>query len=330
MKIISSTGRDELAVVYIAQTSEGDLIEFVESLQPPKTREEKWVLIVSTLLGCPVDCKICDAGSYYHGRISKDGIFWQIDNMVTRRYTDRKIPSKQLKIQFARMGEPAFNMNVLEVIEEFDLYFDAPGFMPSISTIAPNGADKFFDELLRIKHSRFNKTNFQMQFSIHTTDEKLRNELIPVKKWDFKKISEFGEKFFIKGDRKITLNFAASNEYPILPQKLLKYFDPEKYLIKITPLNPTYNSQKENLTSYLTQTAEGNSSELVLDFKKCGYETIVSIGEPDENLIGSNCGQNILTHVLSNEKHSSGYTLMEKDIEMKLKVFRLRNEFGIG
>lgn len=319
MRIVSSTGRDDLAVVYIAQTAGGDLIEFVESLQPPKTREEKWVLIVSTLLGCPVDCRICDAGSYYHGRISKEGIFWQIDNLVTRRYLDRKIPSKQLKIQFARMGEPAFNMNVLEVIEEFDLYFDAPGFMPSISTIAPNSADKFFDELLRIKRSKFSNSNFQMQFSIHTTDEKARNELIPVKKWSFRKISEYGEKFYSTGDRKITLNFAASNQHPIVPEKLLRYFDPSKYLIKITPLNPTYNSRKEALTSYISDSETGEASLLVKNFRKCGYETVVSIGEPDENLIGSNCGQNILTHAVNPEKHSSGYSELDAELQIKLQ-----------
>lgn len=319
MKIISSTGRDDLAVVYIAQTSKGDLIEFVESLQPPKTREEKWVLIVSTLMGCPVDCRICDAGTYYHGRISKEGIFWQIDNMVTRRYPDRKIPSKQFKIQFARMGEPAFNMSVLEVIEEFDLYFDAPGFMPSISTIAPQSADKFFDELLRIKFEKYNKSNFQLQFSIHTTDSKSRDEVIPVKKWDFRKIGEYGEKFYSSGDRKITLNFAASNELPIVPEVMLEYFDPAKFLVKVTPLNPTYNSRRENLTSYITNAMAGESSELVKEFRECGYETVVSIGETDENLIGSNCGQNILTHAVNPEKHTYGYSEIDSELQTRLR-----------
>ena len=40
MKIITSTGKEELAVIYIAQAAGGNYVEFVESLQPPKTREE--------------------------------------------------------------------------------------------------------------------------------------------------------------------------------------------------------------------------------------------------------------------------------------------------
>ncbi len=319
MKIVSSTGRDDIAVVYLAQTSNGDLIEFVESLQPPKTREEKWVLIVSTLLGCPVDCQICDAGLYYHGRISKEGIFWQIDTMVTNRYPDRKIPSKQFKIQFARMGEPAFNMNVLDVIEEFELYFDAPGFMPSISTIAPKSSEAFFEKLLLIKNEKFNSANFQMQFSIHTTDEKKRNELIPVKKWNFREIGEYGNRFFKPGDRKITLNFAASNQYPINPKVLLDYFDPKVFLVKFTPLNPTYNSRKMQLTSLINEADYNVSSAFFEDFRKCGYEVIVSIGEIEENYIGSNCGQNILTHAINPEKHSSGYPVLDVELESKIQ-----------
>lgn len=319
MKIVSQTGNEELAVVYVAQTSGGDLLEFVESLQPPKPRQEKWVLIVSTLLGCPVDCRICDAGLYYHGRISKEGIFWQIDNLVTRRFPDRKIPSKQLKIQFARMGEPAFNMNVIDVIEEFDLYFDAPGFMPSISTIAPKSSDEFFERLLSVKNEKFNSANFQMQFSIHTTNERKRNELIPVKKWSFREIGEYGNRFFKQGDRKITLNFAASNQYPIEPVVLLDHFDPEKFLIKFTPLNPTYNSQKMNLTSLINETNIDNASSVLDDFRNCGYEVIISIGEIEENYIGSNCGQNILAHAINPVKLTSGYPVLNAELQLRIE-----------
>lgn len=319
MKIISSIGSEDLAIVYIAETAGGELMEFVESVQPPRSREEKWVLILSTLYGCPVNCPMCDAGSYYHGRISKDGIFAQIDAMVTKRYPDRKIPAKQLKVQFARMGEPSFNRNVLDVIEEFHYYFDAPGFMPSISTIAPNSAEDFFEELLRIKNERFNAANFQLQFSIHTTDEKKRNELIPVKKWSFRKIGEYGKRFYKPGDRKITLNFAASNEYPMDPAVLLDNFDPEIFLVKITPLNPTYNSRKTQLTSLIGESGFSETSAVLDDFHRKGYEVLMSIGDIEENYIGSNCGQNMLTHVINPEKHSSGYPVLDSEMQSMIR-----------
>jgi 23S rRNA (adenine2503-C2)-methyltransferase len=239
--------------------------------------------------------------------------------MVSKRYPDRKIPAKQLKVQFARMGEPSFNKSVLEVIEEFHYYFDAPGFMPSISTIAPNSAEEFFEEMLRIKHERFNSGNFQLQFSIHTTDEKKRNELIPVKKWSFGKIGEYGRRFFKPGDRKIALNFAASNEYPLDPNVLLDNFNPEIFMVKITPLNPTYNSRKTQMTSLIAKSGFDESSAVIEGFRKAGYEVVVSIGDIEENYIGSNCGQNILTHVINPEKHTLGYPELDAELQSKLQ-----------
>lgn len=313
MRIISSTGREDLAVVYIAEANNGKLIEFVESLQPPKPREEKWVLIISTLYGCPVQCQICDAGMFYEGKIGREDLFAQIDYLITNRYPDRVISSKQFKIQFARMGEPSFNMNVLDVLDEFDLHYNAPGFIPSISTIAPISTDKFFERMLQIKCEKFSNGNFQFQFSIHTTDEKKRDELLPVKKWSFKKMAEYGEVFFQPSDRKVTLNFAATNEYPVEPKIVLEHFDPDKFIVKLTPLNPTYKSHRSRLTSYLGNEFSIKNYDIVEEFQKCGYEVIISIGELEENQIGSNCGQYVLTHIKNNLTHPEGYHYASKN-----------------
>ena len=106
MKVIECHGTDEVAKVYLAKNDKGNYIEFVESVQPPIPREEKWVLIISTLYGCPVDCKFCDAGGGYKGKVSYEEMLFQIDTLVESRYSDKKIPVKKFKIQFARMGEP--------------------------------------------------------------------------------------------------------------------------------------------------------------------------------------------------------------------------------
>ncbi|MFH2034997.1 MAG: radical SAM protein, partial [Candidatus Zixiibacteriota bacterium] len=147
MKIIDKTGKDDLAIVYLAETANGRHIEFVESVQPPVPREKKWVLIISTLLGCPVGCKMCDAGGWYRGKLSAEEIFDQIDYLVTSRYPDKIIPADNFKIQFARMGEPSFNADVLEVLKQLPERYLAPGLTPSVSTVAPMATDKFFDEL---------------------------------------------------------------------------------------------------------------------------------------------------------------------------------------
>ena len=308
MKIVASTGREDIAIVYVAEYEDGELVEFVEALQPPKPRDEKWVLLVSTLYGCPVECGMCDAGGFYHGKVSKERIFQQIDHMVRRHYPDRAIPAKQLKIQFARMGEPSFNMDVLRLLDEFPDRYEAPGFMPSISSIAPRGTDEFFEELLSIKNEKYSGGNFQFQFSIHTTDQAARDQIIPVKKWSFDKMAEYGERFYQDGDRKVTLNFALANDTPLDPQVLRSHFDPDKFLIKITPLNPTYQAEDHGLTSYIDPNNGNGNYKVVNALEASGYQVIVSIGEVEENMIGSNCGQYILKHLKASKKLSEGYT----------------------
>lgn len=301
MKVIAKAGREDIAMVYIAETERGR-IEFVESVQPPLPREEKWVLIVSSLYGCPVGCRFCDAGGNYCGKLSREDILFQIDYLVRKRFPDREIPVKKFKIQFARIGEPSFNESILDVLESLPEIYNAPGLIPSISTVMPIGREDFFERLMDIKKRKYAR-RFQLQFSIHTTDKKLRDWLIPVKKADFEVLGEYGEKFYDVGGRKITLNFATMKGVPIEPEILLKYFTPETFLIKLTPLNPTYRAKKNSLSSVDSREWD----KIVERLQGAGYDVIQSIGELEENLIGSNCGQYVTAHKTAKEEIDGAY-----------------------
>ncbi|MCK4666487.1 radical SAM protein [Candidatus Dependentiae bacterium] len=312
MKIIASTGNSDIASVYIAAFDNDKKIEMVESVQPPLPRNEKWVLIISSLFGCPVRCPMCDAGVQYRGILTKEELFDQIDFLVIKYFPDREIKVEKFKIQFARMGEPSFNPNVLKVLNEFSDRYKAPGFMPSISTVAPKTNAVFFESLIKIKNSRYQSGNFQLQFSIHTTDEKLREEIIPISKWDLNEISKYGERFFKTGDRKITLSFALAEDSPVDVNTLTRYFSPEKFLIKITPLNPTYSVEKNKMKSFIKSDADINS-ELIQTLKFAGFDVILSIGELEENNIGSNCGQYLQRHLLESKQIPHAYSYIIKD-----------------
>ncbi len=304
MKVVAKAGREDIALVYVAEMKDGKLIEFVESLQPPLPIEDKWVLIISTSYGCPVGCRICDAGIDYKGKLSKDEMLSQIDYLVKKRFPNRKIATNKFKIQFARMGEPAFNQNVLDVLDSLADLYDAPGLIPCISTIAPEGSDAFFERLLEIK-KKYYKIRFQLQFSIHTTDEEFRDWLIPVQKWDFDKIAEYGKAFYDKEGRKITLNFSIADKMMIDRDVLLKHFSTDIFLIKITPVNPTCQANKNGLSS--TKISK-NWNKMVDNLRSCGYEVILSIGELEENFIGSNCGQYITAYQREENIIEDAYT----------------------
>lgn len=317
MKVLSKTGNDTIATVYIAEMDNGKLVEFVESVQPPIPREKKWVLIISTLYGCPVGCRICDAGEDYQGKISKSDMFSQIDYLITRRYPDRRVPAAKFKIQFARMGEPALNREVLDVLKELPVRYHAPGLMPALSTIAPKGTERFFQGLLDIKKELYND-RFQLQFSIHSTDESKRDWLMPVSKWSLEKIANYGESFFYKASRKITLNFALAVGVPVDPQVLLAHFDPEIFFIKVTPVNPTFRANRNAIASYILP--EKGTYEIIDGLRDAGYEVILSIGELEENLIGSNCGQHIMNYLEKKEPIEGGYTYRMEEVSVSDKI----------
>lgn len=302
MELISKIGNEEIATVYVLRSDCGKYLECVESVQPPLPREEKWVLILSTLYGCPVGCKFCDAGGNYGGLVSYNDMMAQIDCLIKSRFADKNVHVKKFKVQFARMGEPSFNKDVLRVLHDIPKKYHLDSYMPSLSTIAPAACVDFFEQAITILH-KFNVGSYQMQFSVHSTDLAYRNWLIPIEKLSFDKIAKYGERLHRLGDRKITLNFALSASSPVDVDVLSKFFDPQKFLIKITPVNPTYAAKNNNVIS-----SENYIHEILENAKKAGYDAIFSLGELEENLIGSNCGQYVIRHMQSKTKLENSYT----------------------
>ncbi|ASJ12508.1 radical SAM protein [Thermococcus thioreducens] len=305
MEILSEVGDPNVAVVYIGKTSRGNIVEFVESV-PTYNPAEKWVLIVSSLNGCPVGCKMCDAGFFYRGRLSVDELMEQIEYPIQKRWNG-KPKTRKFKVQFARMGEPSFNMAVIEAMRILGERYE--NFYPSLSTIAPIGTDRFFEALLELKKEAF-PTNFQLQFSIHSTNPEQRDEIIPVRKWDFEKIAEYGKAFYDDGGKKITLNFALARENEADASIIAEYFPKEYFLIKITPLNPTVSVLKNRLTNDvdLETGLPMKHRKFVDDLRRLGYDVIISVGDTRENLIGSNCGQYILRFLKERPELREAYT----------------------
>jgi 23S rRNA (adenine2503-C2)-methyltransferase len=318
MILVSEYGNDDIAKVYVARMRETDpskkyLVEFVESVQPPLPREKKWVIIVSSMFGCPIGCRMCDAGGDFLGRLSADEILQQVDHIVRRRFPDAVVPVQKFKIQFARMGEPSLNPAVLEAMERLPETVSAPGLNVSMSTVAPGNAQthKFFEQLLSLKDRLYPGGRFQLQFSIHTTDMALRDELIPANKWSFEKIAEYGARFAHPetGDKKVTLNFAPAKGFPIDARAVRAEFDPDRFMIKLTPLNPTVRSSMAALESAIRPDDLSSSRRLVNDFEEQGFDVVLSIGELEENKIGSNCGQFIQRALGADNRPEQSYEL---------------------
>lgn len=295
-ELIKKIGQENVAWVYLlgSKIEKGIFIECVDAYDPRYSARQKWVVILSSQKGCPVKCRFCDASFYFRGNLSPEEILEQLDIVLEpHKNGDDCLRSEKIKLHFARMGEPALNPAVLEVLSEIPSIYPEINFFPTVATVAPVGTEEWFEKLIDIKNAHYSGGRFQLQFSVNSTDEDFRDYLMPVKKWSAQQISQYGHSFFRPGDRKVTLNYALSEDTPFEAEKILGTFDPEVFLVKITPVNPTYQAARAGLQSELK--FDGSYSErLARELDKLqsrGYEVIISIGSLEEIRVGSNCGQ---------------------------------------
>jgi 23S rRNA (adenine2503-C2)-methyltransferase len=290
-RLLETHGRDELALVHLLQLDArpGSVVETVDAVDPRFARGEKAVIILSTQLGCPVGCAMCDAAGPCFGNPSAEQLLAQVRFVLERR--PEILESRKLKVHFARMGEPALNAAaVLEALERLPELAPAAGLLPCVATVAPAGSEEFLRGLLDVKRRRY-QGRFQLQLSINTTDDDLRRRLIPIPTLARRELAALAAPFHGEGDRRVVLNFALARGVAVDPAALRRRFAPAHFMIKLTPVNPTARAVAAGLESVLSAASPRAADALVAALEAEGYETVVSIGEPAEIAIGSNCGQ---------------------------------------
>lgn len=293
MKVVDIAGRPDLAQVYVIQVRDdpSSLVECVGAIDPALPRSQKMVIVVSTQLGCPVRCAMCDAGTDYRGNLTKAEIRGQIAHVLEHWAGPDARRCAKLKVQFARMGEPSLNPAVLEVIEELgqEKLFD--GLIPCIATTAPRAGAAWLEELVGVRDRWFGEGRFQLQMSIQSTSEATRDRMIPIRKWTLLEIAAFAQRITGPRDRKVTLNFALAEGVEVSPEALANTFDPTACLVKLTPLNPTYQAERSGLSTAFAPGGEESIQSLVAQIRAFGFECIVSTGLAEESELNTSCGQ---------------------------------------
>lgn len=295
MKIIEKREVPGLAGLYLAEFPGPGfkLAEFVDTVEPGVAKPEKWVLMISTQFGCPVGCRMCDAGAMgFHGNLSAEQMLAQIRRVLADNPALDPAAHPKLKIHFARMGEPSLNPAVLEALERLPEEMPYPGLLPSLSTVAPDNpeAAAFMERLAEIKTRHYPGGRFQLQISVHATETGRRFKIVPVPVWRLERIAAYGKDFVRPGDRKITLNFALSQGERLDTGTIISAFDPEFFLIKVTPVNPTYSAGL-NETSYVWNNPPAGLETDAAALRAAGFAVILSPSAPEEIAAETSCGQ---------------------------------------
>jgi len=291
LRLVRTFGREDVARVLVARVRgpAGPLIECVDGLDPALPRHAKWIVNVSTQAGCPVGCPYCDAGGGYQGDLSAPELLAQVE-LVLNRHPGVARRCAKLKVHFARMGEPALNDAVLDALERLPVVVGSPGLWACLATVAPSGRESWFEGLLELKRRRYHG-RFQLQFSLNSTDEAARRRLVPIPHWDAAAIARYGERFWSPGDRKPVLNFALADGVPFSGSTISDRFDPTRFAVKLTPLNPTQRASESGLRTLLRSERSGRVEDAAGALREAGFDVIVSVGDPREDEVGSNCGQ---------------------------------------
>ncbi len=198
------------------------------------SRKERWMIGVSCMSGCPVRCKFCATGSIKKVRnLTYKEIIEQVEFIINKNKNKYDFnEAKEHKILYTRMGEPFLNIdNVRRAIEEIEKKY--PNTHHYLSTIGIKGSD--FSWI---------KDNITLQISLHSLNEDKRNWLIPYK--NKMSIEELGQ-IRTKSNLKTTINLTLVDEADFDIKLLKKYFDPEHFFIKLSPINKSIITEKNNI-----------------------------------------------------------------------------------
>jgi 23S rRNA (adenine2503-C2)-methyltransferase len=292
IELLTAAGMEGVAHVLVGRVDGRDdrLIELVDGLDTRLPRERKWIVNVSTQYGCPVGCPFCDAGFRFRGNVPAEVMIEQIEQVLARHPAALRRTCGKLKVHFARMGEPALNPDVLAVLDQLPEQIPNPDLWACVPTTAPRGGERWFEGLLEVKRRRF-PGRFQLQFSLNTTSADVRRVLTPHPHLPFDWIAAYGARFFAPGDRRVVLNYALAAGVPFEPAEVARRFDPAVFAVKLTPLNPTRQGELSGLGTVLSAAAPGVMDRAVAELYALGFDAVVSIGDPREDQVGSNCGQ---------------------------------------
>lgn len=325
MRVVAEREFPNLAKLWLAAPRQGceHLIEFVDTLEPGVPKERKWVLMISTQLGCPVGCGFCDAGSLGHfGNLSAEEMLAQVEHVLRRNPDLDAERHPKLKIHFARMGEPTLNPAVVEALEL--LAKRLPGCLPSLSTVAPKTprAAAVLERLIEIKRL-FRPGRFQLQFSLHSTDDARRRALIPMPCWSLEEVAAYGRRFVEPGDRKVTLNFALAPGDVLDADLLAARFSPESFLVKVTPVNPTGAAERRGLVR-LWDRAPEDVERALTRLRALGFDALPSPSLSEELAAASSCGQ-LWSSELKSRAVSGAAWRRAREFEAAIRPYRRRS-----
>lgn len=266
--------------------------------------EDKWVITISSQYGCSMNCKFCDVPKVGPGRnATYNDLLNQV--LIGLSMHPEVTHTNRLNIHFARMGEPTWNPEVLrfswDMRDDLFPYIGCSVIHPVVSTMMPHMNTRLLDyirEWCEIKNECF-KGEAGLQLSINSTSDTERQVMFNGNSMTLSEISNLMDKMPAPVGRKYTLNFAVAG-YEINGKKLAKLFNPDHFIVKLTPMHKTATAISNNIKTEGDYTTFYPYHEAEQSCKDAGFDTLVFIASEYEDLGRITCGNAILSGTLPN------------------------------
>lgn len=245
------------------------------------TYEERTVLCISTMCGCPMGCRFCGTGDYFFRSLSAEEIIEQATYILTNEINGLDPTNiNKLQIMVMSMGEPALNKKLSDAFKHLHMLY--PNAALLISTSGPKVDYEWIREL------SIQIPNIGLQFSVHESTDEARNKLIPFEnKLTLQEIAHEGEQWFNATGRKPFFNYCAHrhNTSDTDSIRIMKLFKPYIWEATVSVI-----CERDADTPAKNEVQRQLAVEFANKLLEIGYN--VRVFDPaGQDTIGGGCGQ---------------------------------------
>jgi len=245
--------------------------------------EKRLTACLSSQIGCPMDCKFCATGKEGLKRsLNTSEILDQIlfiENEMNRKVTN---------IVFMGMGEPLLNIDdLLLSIRSINEDFKISQRKITVSTVA---VPKMINKLSAKSFQILGNCQFTLAISLHASNQKIREMIIPsAKSYDIKQIIEDCKQFVRDTGRRVSFEYLLLSglndqlEHASELSDLLKGFQCHVNLIQYNEINEVEFKRASLKNLQLFQTKLSNNGIAVSFRKSRGLDKNAACGQLRQN-----------------------------------------------
>ena len=218
---------------WLLQLSDGNRIETVFIPE-----DDRGTLCISSQVGCALDCSFCSTGRQgFNRNLSTAEIISQVWLASDLLQEEKKPGRKITNVVLMGMGEPLLNFD--NVVSAIRIMMDdfAYGLSKRRVTVSTAGVIPAMDRL-------GDTLDMRLAVSLHATNDKLRDELVPVnKKYPLHELMAACRRFIEKQNSRSRITFEyvlldGVNDKPEHARQLIKLLKGIPTLMNLIPFNP--------------------------------------------------------------------------------------------